>query len=280
MVRVTDESKSRSYNWISVQPMQFLLVSRQSDHPFWYVANSVWPWKRTSQILKKKIVPKLSFQQNFSKILSANKPEWGDIATEFCSDLYEWFALHREDNQLFVNQFHSHDIWAKSRKGSPIHCLRHILYLSQTYKVKHKRFRRENQNSLWRRRRRTRRQTNIDLWSRRTKWYLAYIDFWSRPSIISTIIQTYKYNFHNNSLSKQNVLFPGVVLQNDNMRFCSYTYVVWRYHNRLWDILWSLLNLATLCCSDVWHHAGIPKNPLSPKQSNYLCDSTLHSCRR
>ena len=55
-------------------------------------------WKNKNQF-----VPKLSFQQNFSKILSANKPEWGDIATEFCSDLYEWFALHREDNQLFVN---------------------------------------------------------------------------------------------------------------------------------------------------------------------------------
>ena len=47
---------SRSHIVPSIQPMHFLFVSHQSDQPLLrYGQNSVWPWKYTSEFLRKKI---------------------------------------------------------------------------------------------------------------------------------------------------------------------------------------------------------------------------------
>ena len=63
--------RSRSHIVHSIQPMHFLFISHQSDQPFLrYDQNSVWPWKNTSEILKKMCQNK-SLQQN-CKILSGN----------------------------------------------------------------------------------------------------------------------------------------------------------------------------------------------------------------
>ena len=59
---------SRSHIVPSIQPMHFLFVSHQSDQPFLrYGQKNEWPWKITSEILKK-ICQNKSFQQSFSKI--------------------------------------------------------------------------------------------------------------------------------------------------------------------------------------------------------------------
>ena len=58
----------RSQIITSVQPMYFLFVSHQSDQSFLRCGqNNVWPWKNTSEVLKENL-PKITWQQNFSKI--------------------------------------------------------------------------------------------------------------------------------------------------------------------------------------------------------------------
>ena len=49
--------KSRSHILLSIQPMDFLFVSHQSDQPFLrYGQNSVWPWNKTSEIFIENLI--------------------------------------------------------------------------------------------------------------------------------------------------------------------------------------------------------------------------------
>ena len=107
--------RSRSHSSSSIQPIDLLFVSHQSNQPFLrYVQKSVWPWKNTSEI----------FEENLPKT---------DFLKEFLQDqirLWPW-ALKYSRPAFFVYQCHSRDLGSRSPKGHPVHFRRPILSLSQ-----------------------------------------------------------------------------------------------------------------------------------------------------
>ena len=72
----------------------------------------------------------------------------------------------------------------------------------------------------------------------RTKWYFAYTDY-------NEVLRLHFFTRKNINLRQfsQGVLFRGVILKNNNMRFV-HSLMFWRHCNRLWTLLWNLLNLA------------------------------------
>ena len=89
-----------------------------------------------------------NFEENFAKIISNRIPPKSNqvisMTGGYCYQVLLWldecFSLYCVDKQLFLNQCQSHDLGSMSQKGHPAHFPRPIVPLSQTSKIKPKRF--------------------------------------------------------------------------------------------------------------------------------------------